>query len=220
MVLPSNLVYGHVVGRYLLAVGDSSDGDMLPDGVPAQGTVVFTPSVSRILDIAALPPTTVLPQPVTCTFDQTTGDLRDPAGNLGVYLVATDSDIYPAEWTYKVKITIPGSSTPIIFDIEVPGLEEVDLTTVTPVPSSNGIFYPEATLAASQAQASAVSASTSATVASASASSASDSAVLAENARADAEAAQAAAEAVPTTTDALIAGRIADTASATRAAVR
>jgi len=42
--IPSNLSYGTVTGRFLLAYADSNDVGSNPDAVPAQGTVYFTPS--------------------------------------------------------------------------------------------------------------------------------------------------------------------------------
>src|SRR5690242_1167884 len=107
MALPSNVNYGLVTGCYILAIGDASDPDNLPDAVPATGTVTFTPSARLLLDPSATPPTTIAPQPIVCTLED--GILTDPDGNEGVYLIATDdTDLQPSGWTWGVSIQFDG----------------------------------------------------------------------------------------------------------------
>lgn len=90
--LPTALTYGHVVGRYLLAVGDTTrDEDRLPDAVAAQGTVRFRPTVAAIRSAAGLSPV-VVPQLVTATLDDE-GYLLDSAGSRGVWLVVGSYDV-------------------------------------------------------------------------------------------------------------------------------
>lgn len=141
MALPANVTYGKIVGRYLLAVADTADVDLNPDAVPASGTVTFTPGPTKLLITPSTPHTTIVPLPVVCTFDPTTGDLLGPNGLAGVWLVATDNpDTVPIDWTYRVRIEFDGLPTPVTFDIAVPGGVTADLTTLTPVPTSTGTY--------------------------------------------------------------------------------
>lgn len=91
--LPDEITYGFVADRVLLAVGDTNhDFDRYPDGVPAQGTVRFSPE--RTVLYTQNKPATVLPQDIECTIyqgdpDDATEDpdqvglLVDPAGHIG-----------------------------------------------------------------------------------------------------------------------------------------
>lgn len=93
--LPDEITYGFVADRVLLAVGDTTDDtDRFPDGVPAKGTVTFTPE--RDTHYTQQTPATVLQQPIECTIYQGDPDdgegtedpkriglLVDPAGHVG-----------------------------------------------------------------------------------------------------------------------------------------
>ncbi|AWG01182.1 hypothetical protein DZF92_04585 [Clavibacter michiganensis subsp. insidiosus] len=90
--LPAALTYGYVVGRYLLAIGDTTrDDDRLPDPIAASGTVRFRPTVAAIRSAGGLSPV-VVPQLVTATLDDE-GWLTDTAGSRGVWLVAGSYDV-------------------------------------------------------------------------------------------------------------------------------
>jgi hypothetical protein len=82
--LPTDLTYGYVMGRFLLAVGNKT-GDQKPDAIAAVGTLTFSPAVTQILDDSDVP-TVILPQVVSCQLDSN-GYLVDPLGVLGVELI-------------------------------------------------------------------------------------------------------------------------------------
>lgn len=94
--------FGKVVGRFVLAFGDSrSDDDNLPDVSAAVGQIVFTPVTPRVR-VATSPLTMALPQQVTTTLDSQ-GYIRDPAGATGVWL---------PEGVYNVSYLIEGAYIP------------------------------------------------------------------------------------------------------------
>ncbi len=135
--LPENITYGKVIGRFLKATIDGSDGSDNPDGVAAQGTVVFTPTPAYVLDATATPPTTVVPVTVTCGLDSD-GDLVSPSGEKGVWLIATDdADLNPSGWTYTVTVVLRGVAARA-FSITVPAGSEQDLSLISPVAASEG----------------------------------------------------------------------------------
>ncbi len=145
--LPSNVSYGTVVGRFLIAKADGSDLDLYPDGAAAQGSVFFTPSVKKLLNIGAGPiPVTIIPATYEAVLDSE-GYLLGEDGTRGVRLIATDDpDMNPSDWTWSVsyRLTddngVPISGIPD-YSIELPSNGEVDLTVVTPVSESNGTYY-------------------------------------------------------------------------------
>lgn len=149
--LPSNVSYGTVVGRFLLAYADGVDSDQFPDGVPAKGTILFTPAPANIKDTSAmvglvLTPVTFMPATIQCSLDDE-GYLLGSDGERGVRLVATDDpDLNPTDWTWQVDyrltdqdgVAVRGIPT---HDIEVPGGEVTDLTLVAPIAGSDGTWY-------------------------------------------------------------------------------
>lgn len=149
--LPSNVSYGTVVGRFLLAYADGVDSDLYPDGVPAKGTILFTPAPANIKDVSALVGTTVtpvtfMPATIQCSLDSQ-GYLLGSDGERGVRLVATDDpDLNPTDWTWQVDYRLTDQDDVAVrgiptHDIEVPGGEVTDLTLVAPVAGSDGIWY-------------------------------------------------------------------------------
>jgi hypothetical protein len=148
MVLPTNVSYGTVKGRFILAYGDTADSGLEPDAVPAQGSVFFTASPILLKNQTADPdPVTILPAPVEVALDED-GYLRayDGTGGLGIRLVATDDpENNPVGWTWRVDFRLTDESgTPVAlpsFSFSLPGDTEVDLTDLSPVPSANGTFY-------------------------------------------------------------------------------
>jgi len=137
--LPSNISYGTVVGRFLIAYQDSSDANLYPDGAPASGSILFVPSVTRLKNPTALPaPVTIIPTTIECGLDNE-GYLIGANGNRGISLIATnDTDNNPTGWTWKVsyKLTDP-SGTPLrgvgSYDLSVPAGQTIDLITNAPV---------------------------------------------------------------------------------------
>jgi hypothetical protein len=146
MALPTNVSYGTVVGQFLLAYGDGPDIDPRPDGVPAKGSIFFRPSPIKLLNPGAEPnPVTILPAVVEAVLD-VEGYLLGGDGQRGMRLVATDDeDLNPSGWTWEVEFRLTDQDdVPVripAFNIELPGDTEVDLTTVSPVPTANGVFY-------------------------------------------------------------------------------
>jgi hypothetical protein len=145
--LPSNVNYGTVNGRFLLAYADGSDLDPNPDGVPAKGSVLFTPSPSYVKNVSASPaPVTILPATIECLLDSE-GYLLGSDDTRGVRLVATDdADNNPLDWTWKVTFRLTDQTdTPTRgipdFSFELPGGTSVDLTSLSPVPDANGTYY-------------------------------------------------------------------------------
>ena len=138
MALPSNVGFGKVTGVFLHVPGDGSDTGSDPDGVPLAGlTVTFSASVTRVKNVSADPPVTIIIDTVMCTTDDN-GVLVDPMGNEGVWLVAsTDPDLDPTGWTWTATIcsgTVDRFSTTFSLDVG----QTLDLTTLIPVPSSPG----------------------------------------------------------------------------------
>lgn len=119
MALPTNVGFGTVTWRSIDSIG-----------VNSTGTVTFTPSPKKLLNVTAAPsPVTILPKPVVV-------DLVD--GSFSQALVATDDpQNNPAGWTYKVTFKLDGVVVDP-FDIEVPEGATVDLSVVAPVSSGNG----------------------------------------------------------------------------------
>jgi hypothetical protein len=148
MPLPSNVSYGTVNGRFILAYGDTIDSGPEPDAVPAQGSVFFTASPILLKNASASPdPVTILPAAVEVALDSD-GYLRSFAGaeGLGVRLVATDDpDNNPVNWTWRVDFRLTDETgTPVSlpsFSFSLPSNTEVDLTELSPVPSADGTFY-------------------------------------------------------------------------------
>lgn len=145
--IPSNLSYGTVVGRFLLAYADSNDVGSNPDAVPAQGTLYFTPSPNYIKDVTATPaPVTILPASIECALDEN-GYLVGYGTDQGVRLLATDDPQgNPVDWTWKVNFRLTdatGSAVRTIpdFSFALPGGTTVDLTTAMPIADSNGTYY-------------------------------------------------------------------------------
>jgi hypothetical protein len=134
--LPTNLGYGTVVGRFLLAYADSADSGSEPDGIAAVGSVFFVPSVNAVKNPTASPaPVTIMPATVECTLDAE-GYLYGPQGDRGVRLIATDDpDTIPNNWywTVKFKLTDQGGTPLNGLDnkmLTLSGGETVDLTLV------------------------------------------------------------------------------------------
>ena len=132
--LPSNLSYGTVVGRFLLAYADGIDEDLNPDGAAAKGSIFLIPSIIILKDATATPsPVTIIPTSIECALDAE-GYLLSPAGQQGVRLLAAnDVDGNPTGWTWTARYQLTDQSdTPIrgIPDqvISVPAGQNIDLS--------------------------------------------------------------------------------------------
>ena len=163
MALPSNMAFGKIVGRFMRAIGDGSDADRDPDGIPLAGLkIVLTPSadVVRIKD-AAPDPVTVFAESIACTTDSEgyvvqADENGDPTNLRGVYVPATDTEWAQAvnlRWT--VTIQAGGAAGTQRFSFLVPADSETDLTTVVPVPSNPGSQIPAWEAVVAQANAAA-----------------------------------------------------------------
>jgi len=147
MALPSNVSYGTVTGRFLLAYADGVDSGLNPDGVAAKGTVLFTPSPAYVKNLTATPaPVTILPATIECELDDD-GYLLGSDGTRGVRLVATDDpDNNPVEWTWRVDFRLTDQDDVPTrgitrFSFELPSNTTVDLAALAPVPTADGTFY-------------------------------------------------------------------------------
>lgn len=134
--LPTNLSYGTVVGRFLLAYADGVDIDLNPDGAAAGGNIYFTPSIKYLKDVTASPsPVTVIPATIVCSLD-VDGYLTSPAGLPGVRLLATDDvDGNPTGWSWTVRYKLTDQDEAAITGIpdqviSVPAGQTIDLSVV------------------------------------------------------------------------------------------
>jgi hypothetical protein len=136
--LPTNVSYGTVTGRYLLAYADSSDVGLNPDGIAAGGEILFTPLVERLRDATSTPPVTIIPKQVACTIN-VDGYLCGPDGLSSVRLLATDdADLDVVGWLWQVTYLLTDVEGSLIRGIpthtmSLPGGTTVDLITIAPV---------------------------------------------------------------------------------------
>ena len=96
--LPAAYAHGKVVGRFIKAVGDSGDAGVLPEAVPAAGSVTFIPDeLERVVtDATAAPSTFFVHEPITAQLDS--AGYLSRSGNRGVWLWAGD-------WTVAISVT-------------------------------------------------------------------------------------------------------------------
>jgi hypothetical protein len=144
--IPSNLSYGTVTGRFIVAYQDSDDAGLEPDAIPAAGSIFFTASPKLIKNITAEPdPVSILPAVVEATLDSE-GYLCGFGTTRGIVLVATDDpDGNPVDWTWRADFRLTdftGASISVNpFSFELPGGTAVDLTVASPVADADGTFY-------------------------------------------------------------------------------
>lgn len=206
-MLPANVNFGLVEGRFLVAVEDGVDSDAFPDGIPNQGSIFFNASIPYVIDASADP------DPVVIHLAQIEGVLdsegylctraaNGTAGPRGVRLVATnDPDLMPIDWTWNVTYNLSADNFQRAIashGIAIPMGGTVDLPTVVKVPSSPGYGLPQAEAAAALAAVSAVNAAQDA---------------------ADAEASALRAEQVAGATDVGVASLLSASGTATRSAL-
>jgi hypothetical protein len=108
--MPTDILHGYVTGRFILAVGDATDVDNLPDAVPPIGYVTFSPMEPKFQ--AETPePTTVVPYRIRCGVNAA-GYLIDPQGEVGVWLV---TGTYKVFYTFN-NITIASHMIEVLVD--------------------------------------------------------------------------------------------------------
>lgn len=135
--LPSNISYGTVKGRFLIAYADGVDADLFPDGIACSGNIIFYPSIDRLKNVGGLPaPVTILVRPVSCALDSE-GYLLGSDGTRGVRLLATDdTDNDPTGWTWTAEYRLTDPSGIGLQGIpqqtfSLPGGSIIDLTTIS-----------------------------------------------------------------------------------------
>lgn len=206
--LPENISTGRVEWQAISDVTDGPDADQKPDVIAPTGTVNFVASTTVLRNLTSAPnPVSVLRDPIVGVLDSE-GYLCTPNADgtpayRGVELIATDDpDLNPADWVYNVTYDLLGRNGRELeltsHQIYVPTGATVDLTSVGPVDNATAIGIPAAEALAAQAAAAA-----------------SDASVAASQALA----AAAAAEAALVDSDAFVADKIEDPASATQAAL-
>jgi len=137
---------------------------ILPDGTPAQGTILLVPGVQYLPNPTAAPwPATILNQPVTGVLDVEgflcRPDTTDPhlPGARGVVLAAGDDpDLSVQGWTWTARYAFTNATVTIPdHAFFLPTDAVLDLTTIVKVPSSPGVGTAQALALASSAEAAA-----------------------------------------------------------------
>lgn len=138
-MLPNSVEYGTVTGRFMEAIVDGNDADLFPDGIPAVGSVLFTPTVPRVtFNDGVSDPMTLLLQPIQANLDSE-GYISSPSGERFIHLVSSHSPhVSPSGFTYRVDIRV-GRNRFESFDIDVPSGQVVDLAEVIPILESDRV---------------------------------------------------------------------------------
>ena len=106
---------------------------------PVSGDVLFTPTVEGPVVIDG---EYISPQVAYATF--VAGNLVAVTDAQALRLLATDQG-NPTGWTWHVQFRLTSKNGAPIriapFDIQVPSGSSIDLTSVTPVPGNDGVFY-------------------------------------------------------------------------------
>jgi hypothetical protein len=128
VTIPADVGYGRIQGQIIRAILDGADGDSLPDGIAAAGSITFTATLTGPAAHES-PDMLILPGPYSVNLDNT--------GSIDVYLVATDDpDVYPSSgWGYKVVFNIIGMTIPSVV-IAVPTGSTQNLIEL--IPGSDG----------------------------------------------------------------------------------
>lgn len=124
--LPAAVTFGKVVGRFLLAVGDSDDAGSNPDARAGSGSILFTPRpANKRVASASVPEwVTVTNRPPLCTLDAD-GFLVDAQGNQGVWLAV---GVYDVTFRLKdtrilpitIEVTADHATTPLDLSVAIP----------------------------------------------------------------------------------------------------
>lgn len=94
--LPAGISTGRVYGTLLLAVDDGVDSGILTDAKPALGKITFTPSTSHVSHMG------------TMVGLETRTAVVSPTGFFEIDLVATSNQAPETNWSYNVKVDVPG----------------------------------------------------------------------------------------------------------------
>lgn len=152
---PTNMGYGIVTGRFLLASPDGVDAGTELDWAAAKGTVLFTPSPSYIIN--ATQAITFSPATVACVLNSE-GYIVSPDASLGIKLLATDIiENQPQNWTWRVDFRLTDQAniatrTINSFSFELPAGETVDISAITPMPDASGEYIVRGPVGATGAQ--------------------------------------------------------------------
>lgn len=128
IVFPSEVAFGRIRGRILLAVADGIDVDGNPDPAPAQGSIKFTPEVTDAIHYNTEPDKVVVPTAISAALDA--------EGDIDIFLLATDVG-NPVNWTYKVEFNIVGVTIPPVH-ISVATGSDVLIGQIVPVGTATG----------------------------------------------------------------------------------
>lgn len=139
-MLPPNVQYATLRGKFLRAVADGGDDGREPDSLPIPDLKItiradLSPAVVR--NATSTPPVTFFVDQIDCVTDES-GVLLDPTGTPDVMVVASDdADLDPHGWTYRATLSAP-SIPSVAFSFTAPAGTVVDLSSVITVPPSPG----------------------------------------------------------------------------------
>lgn len=153
------LLYGTVVGRFLVQLADSTDVDLKPDILPARGYLTFTPATTYANVKAAEPdPATIFPQTVygvlddkgylcSVKVDSKGIPVKSSSGAFvpverGIRMQASsDPNLIPSNWTWNVSFNLTFNNQVISypsFNFTLDPNQEVDLAYVKPTDQTSG----------------------------------------------------------------------------------
>ena len=138
MALPANVQTSTVKGQFILVQEDLTDDvDLRPEGIPVSGmNIRLTPMVS-VVKYTGSPAETLFLDPIDAFTNQ--DGFIEHNGALGIQVVASNSaNITPKNFTYQVRFTPPGHSSPIVFNVMALANQDLDLTMAVPVPADPG----------------------------------------------------------------------------------
>lgn len=128
--------FATITGRFMIAGNDASDPNTWPDVIPAKGKGRIIPSVGQVLVSDSVPPATVKLATVQFELDAQ-GYISNPETKLrDVEVVAPSGAVNPSNFTYRIEF----DGTQFLgFDFLVTSGGTVDLTKVGRVATSPGI---------------------------------------------------------------------------------
>lgn len=153
------LLYGTVVGRFLVQLADSTDVDLKPDILPARGYLTFTPATTYANVKEAEPdPATIFPQTVYGVLDDKGYLCSVRVDSKGIPMKSSDGSFIPVErgirmqassdpsliptnWTWNVSFNLTFNNQVISypsFNFTLDPNQEVDLAYVKPTDQTSG----------------------------------------------------------------------------------
>ena len=125
---PSDLGYGQITGQICYLDGDTDDAGNAPEMIPAQGTVLITPSVKFTKYTGADGNRILAVRTISGKLD-VNGYIIQADGVQGISVPASDdTELNPTNWTYNVKISITGAGD-LSFDTSISDQQVIDVTT-------------------------------------------------------------------------------------------